>query len=118
MAQKTITMLVDDLDATQIENGSGQTVRFSLDKQNYEIDLTNEHADELRAALARYVEAARKTGSDRPARARSTGRSRSSKPDISPTAVREWAKANGIEVSARGRIPPSVIDQFRAAGNQ
>ena len=81
------------------------------------INLTNEHADELRGALSRYVEAARKTGSDRPTRARSSGRSRSSKSDVSPTAVRKWAMANGIEVSARGRIPQSVVDQFRAAGN-
>jgi hypothetical protein len=83
----------------------------------YEIDLTNEHADELRGALTRYVEAARKTGSDRSARARSTGRSRSSKSDVSPVAVREWAKAKGIEVSSRGRVPQSVIEQFKAAGN-
>ena len=117
MAQKTFVRLVDDLDDTVMDNGNGQTVRFSLDKQDYEIDLTNEHAEELREALARYVEVARKTGSDRPARTRRTGHSRSSKSDVSPTAVREWAKANGVEVSARGRVPQSVIDQFRAAGN-
>src|SRR3954470_23668080 len=109
MARRVAVHLVDDLDETVIENGDGQTVRFGLDGTAYEIDLTNEHADELREALARYVEAARKTGSDRPARARSTGRSRSSKSDVSPTAVREWAKANGIEVSNRGRIPQSVV---------
>ena len=117
MARRAVVHLVDDLDDTIIEDGNGQIVSFGLDGTTYEIDLTNEHADELRAALARYVEAARKAGSDRPARARSTGRSRSSKPAISPTAIREWAKASGIEVSARGRIPQSVIDQFRAAGN-
>jgi nucleoid-associated protein Lsr2 len=117
MARAAVVHLVDDLDETIIEDGDGQIVSFGLDGTTYEIDLTNEHADALRGALARYVEAARKTGSDRPARARGTGPSRSSKSDVSPTAVREWAKANGIEVSARGRIPQSVVDQFRAAGN-
>jgi|1186.fasta_scaffold171999_1 hypothetical protein len=117
VARKTFVRLVDDLDDTVMENGNGQTVRFSLDKQDYEIDLTNEHADELREALARYVAVARKTGSDRPARARRTGPSRSSRSDVSPTAVREWAKVNGVQVSARGRVPQRVIDQFRAAGN-
>src|SRR3954451_16278554 len=104
VAQKTIVRLVDDLDDTIIQNGDGQTVRFGLNGTAYEIDLTNEHADELREALGRYVEAARKTGSDRLARARSSGRSRSSRSDISPAAVRQWAWANGIEVSARGRV--------------
>ncbi len=115
MAQKTFTRLVDDLDETEIEDGAGTTVRFGLDGTAYELDLTNEHADELRESLGRYVEAARKTGSDRPAR--STGRARPSKTDVSPVAVREWAKANGIEVSPRGRIPQKVVEQFRAAGN-
>ena len=117
MARRAVVHLVDDLDDTIIEDGDGQIVSFGLDGTPYEIDLTNEHADELRGALARYVESARKTGSARPARARSSGRSRSSKSDVSPTAVREWAKSNGIEVSSRGRIPQSVVDQFRAAGN-
>jgi hypothetical protein len=117
MARRAVVHLVDDLDQSVIEDGNGEIVSFGLDGTTYEIDLTNEHADELRQALSRYVEAARKTGSDRRARARSTGRSRSSKSDVSPTAVREWAKANGIEVAARGRVPQSVIEQFRAAGN-
>ena len=117
MARRALVHLVDDLDETIIENGDGQTVSCGVDGTGYEIDLTNEHAEELREALSRYVEAARKTGSDRPARARSSGRSRSSKSDVSPQAVREWAKANKVELSARGRIPRSVIEQFKAAGN-
>ena len=117
MARRVAVHLVDDLDESIIEDGNGQTVSFGIDGTGYEIDLTNEHADELRGALARYVEAAHKTGSDRPARSRSTGSARSSKSDVSPTAVREWAKANGIEVSNRGRVPRSVVEQFRAAGN-
>jgi len=117
MARRAVVHLVDDLDETVIENGDGQTVHFGLNGTAYEIDLTNDHADELREALARYVEAARKTGSDRPARGRGTGRSRSGKSDVSPVAVREWARANGIEVSGRGRIPYSVVERFRAAGN-
>ncbi|HLS49779.1 MAG TPA: histone-like nucleoid-structuring protein Lsr2, partial [Actinomycetaceae bacterium] len=32
-------------------------------------------------------------------------------------AVRKWAEANGIEVSARGRIPASILEQYQAAGN-
>ncbi len=88
MARRAVVQLVDDLDETIIEDGDGQIVSFGLDGTTYEIDLTNEHADELRGALTRYVEAARKTGIDRPARARGTGRSRSSKSDVSPVAVR------------------------------
>src|SRR3954452_98336 len=62
MAQRTVIRLVDDLDDTEIVDGAGETVSFALDGRRYEIDLTNEHADELRAALDRYVAAARKVG--------------------------------------------------------
>ena len=38
------------------------TVRFGLDGAEYEIDLSTQHAQELRNALARYVGAARRLG--------------------------------------------------------
>ena len=114
MAQKTITHLVDDLDGKDIKEGGGQTVSFGLDGRSYEIDLSNKNADALRKAVSRYVDAARKVS----ARGQRNGSAKpSGKSDVSPQAVREWAKANKVELSARGRIPQSVIDQFRAAGN-
>lgn len=115
MAQQTITRLVDDLDETVIETGGGQTVNFGLDGTTYEIDLTHEHADELRDALSRYVKAARKTGDQKSTANKASGSASTS--DVSPQAVREWAKANKVELSARGRIPQIVIDRFKAAGN-
>ena len=115
MAQKTITQLVDDLDDTPLEAGAGQTVSFSIGSQAYEIDLTDEHADELREAFSRYVNAGRKVGGR--AAPRTSAQTKPATSDVSPRAVREWAKANKVQLSPRGRIPQSVIDQFKAAGN-
>ena len=72
MAQKIQTLLIDDLDGSAAEG----TVRFGLDGTGYEIDLNAGHAKELRDALARYVDAARRvTGSARrPARPAAAGR--------------------------------------------
>jgi len=116
MAQRTVIRVVDDLDDTQIVDGAGETVQFALDGRQYEIDLTNDHADEMRAALGRYIRVARKVGG-RQVRARGTDAKPSASLDYSPQAVRAWAKANKVKVSPRGRIPQSVLDQFRAAGN-
>jgi Lsr2 len=33
----------------------------------------------------------------------------------SPKEVREWARANDIEVPAKGRVPQKIMDQFTAA---
>jgi len=88
------------------------TVRFALDGTEYEIDLNEEHAKALRNALARYMNAARRvTGSARrPAR---TGR-RAPAIGLNTTEVREWAKAQGIEVKDRGRVPAELIVKFKA----
>ena len=114
MAQRTVIRLVDDLNDSEIVDGGGETVNFALDGRRYEIDLTNDHANEMRSALDRYVRAARKVGG-RQSRARvsATGPRAAVAADYSTQAVRAWAKANRIDVSPRGRIPQSVVDRVR-----
>jgi hypothetical protein len=111
MAQKIQTLFIDDLDGSQAEG----TVGFGLDGAEYEIDLNAEHAQALRAALGRYVEAARRVpGPRRPARA---GR-RAGGGGPASTEVRNWAKAQGIEVKDRGRIPAELTVKFKAASGK
>ena len=50
-------------------------------------------------------------GSRRPARAGRTG----SVSTLKTTEVREWAKAQGIEVKDRGRVPAELVVKFKAA---
>ena len=111
MAQKIQTLFIDDLDGSAAEG----TVRFGLDGAEYEIDLNAGHAQELRDALARYVGAARRAGAARrPARSARRG----SASGLNTTEVREWAKAQGIEVKDRGRVPAELVVKFKAAIGQ
>ena len=90
------------------------TVKFALDNTEYEIDLSNDNAAEMRKALSRYVDAARRvTGGGR----RSAPAAKPTYSGYDPAAVRAWAAGQGIEVSARGRIKADVVERFRAAGN-
>lgn len=109
MAQKIQTLFIDDIDGSEAEG----TVRFALDGTDYEIDLNTKHADALRKALSRYIDAARRSSgaARRPAR---SGR-RSAASGLNTTEVREWAKAQGIEVKDRGRVPAELVVKFRAA---
>lgn len=104
MAQKVQIVLIDDLDGGEAE----ETVRFGLDGTSYEIDLSSSHAQELRDALAAYVSAARRESQSKP---------RPSSPPRNQEAaqIREWAKANGYNVSARGRVNSEIIEAYRAA---
>ena len=112
MAQKVQTLFIDDLDGSAADG----TVRFGLDGAEYEIDLNAEHAQALRDALARYVGAARQAGGGtrRPAR---SGR-RAQADGAGSTEVREWAKAQGIEVKDRGRVPAELVVKFKTATGQ
>ena len=56
MAQKIQVLLIDELDGGEAEG----TVRFGLDGVEYEIDLSAEHAEALRSALAPFISAARR----------------------------------------------------------
>ena len=112
MAQKIQTLLIDDLDGSAAE----ETVRFGLDGADYEIDLNAGHAQDLRDALARYVGAARRVGGT--ARRSARGTRHGSASGLNTTEVREWAKAQGIEVKDRGRVPAGLVVKFKAATGQ
>jgi hypothetical protein len=108
MAQQTTVTLTDDLDGTK----AAETVRFGLDGRSYEIDLNKRNAAALRKALSEFTAAGRRVRGSRAV----------SKPlqTVEPIrtdakAVREWASANGITVSARGRIPSDVVEKYQAA---
>ncbi|MDQ1131033.1 Lsr2 family protein [Microbacterium sp. SORGH_AS_0888] len=65
MARKVIVKLVDDLDGTPIEDGTGSTVTFAYGKKSYEIDLSDTNAAKLEDALAPFIAAARPPASSR-----------------------------------------------------
>lgn len=104
MAQRVQVILEDDIDGSTAE----ETIRFGLDGVDYEIDLSEDNAEKLRSDLAQWVGHARRLSRGRATAtaARKAG---------SPTEIRAWAIANGIEVNSRGRVPASVREAYEAA---
>ncbi|WP_323959974.1 Lsr2 family protein [Arthrobacter sp. JZ12] len=105
MAQKVKIILIDDLDNGEAD----ETVKFGLDGTQYEIDLSSAHAQDLRDALAPYVSAGRRENQPKPGRQAAPPRNQEA------AQIREWAKANGYNVSSRGRVNSEVIEAYRAA---
>ena len=105
MATKIAVALEDDLDGGPAD----ETVRFGVGGAEYEIDLSRKNATNFRIGVAPFVEHARRSGRAprRPARP-SSARERSGD-------IRAWAKAEGIAISDRGRIPASVVERYEAA---
>jgi hypothetical protein len=125
VAQRTVVQLLDDLDQSEAD----ETVEFGLDGVIYEIDLSEEHARALREALGDYISHARRTsGRRRTSPGRSPGGRSATRRDRgngtggrAPVdreqnqAIREWARNQGMTVSARGRIPREVTEAYHRA---
>ena len=107
MAQQIQTLFIDDIDGGAADG----TVRFGLDGTDYEIDLSGEHTEELRTALAKYIEHSRKVGGT----ARRSRRGNNGAPAVDTAKVREWAKGNGYDIKDRGRVPAEVVAKYEAA---
>lgn len=106
-----MALLVDDLNGDPADT----TIRFGLDSREYELDLTDENAQELRDMVDRYIWAARKVSGGR--RGKPAGAPKAAFTDADPAAVRAWANANGVGISPRGRVKAAVLEAYRAAGN-
>lgn len=110
MAKQTTTTITDDIDGSK----DATEVAFSYNGVDYTIDLGKKNAAAFEKALKPYIEAGTKVSrrSSAPRRTRSAS-STASRNDLAQ--VREWAKSQGIEVSERGRVSASVLEQYDAA---
>lgn len=60
MAKRRHVYNVSDLSEAPIDGGLGKTVRFGLRRSTFEVDLTNEEAEEFEQLLERYIKAGRR----------------------------------------------------------
>ncbi|WP_040779264.1 histone-like nucleoid-structuring protein Lsr2 [Nocardia pneumoniae] len=109
MARKVVVTLVDDYDG---KSQAEETVSFALDGVAYEMDLSADNAGQLREFFEQWVPYARKVGRTRRGRG-VTPRSATDREQA--TVIREWARKNGIDVSARGRIAAEVVEAYKKA---
>lgn len=109
MAKQTTVILVDDLDGSE----ATEQVEFGVDGRSYEIDLSAANSAKLREALEPFISAARRAGGRRSAAP--TAPSRPVSDRVQNQAIREWAAAQGMKISERGRIPSNVLEAYRTS---
>lgn len=106
MARTTVTHVTDDIDGST----DAQEVTFAYAGDEYTIDLGKKNRAAFDKALKPYLSAAKKL--PRTPRRKNSSQATSGRRDL--TAVREWARSNGIDVSDRGRIAAPVLEQYDA----
>ncbi|AYJ50293.1 histone-like nucleoid-structuring protein Lsr2 [Rhodococcus sp. P1Y] len=125
MAKKVSVELVDDLDGSVIDDGTGETIEFSVAGVDYVIDLKSKNAAEFHRKVGYYIDHAARTGGRRhrpkPAGSaptpapKSTAASASTRDPADTRAIRQWAADEGYDIGDRGRIPASIVDAYDAA---
>ena len=111
MAQRVNVVLVDDIDGSE----AAETVSFALDGVDYEIDLSEDHAGELRDAVSLYIGHARRTGGRRKSGRRQATSGSAEATGGSAADIRAWARENGWTVPERGRVSSDVREAYVAA---
>jgi hypothetical protein len=106
MAQQVSVTITCDICGSSKD---AQSHTISLDGQAREIDLCGKDGRALDKVAGKYVPHARKVR-----RALATGRRTISGRERSAD-IRAWAKAEGFEVSDRGRIPADLERQYATA---
>lgn len=113
MAQKIITELLCDMhdDGT---TPALHTITFEWNGSALEIDVCQKHHDSIEKSITPTIEKARRVTSN--VRPISSGKKYTRTPK-SPEAVkvREWARAQGMTMPDRGRIPNAISEQYAAA---
>ncbi|HEV8295910.1 MAG TPA: Lsr2 family protein [Acidimicrobiales bacterium] len=115
MARRVIVQVSCDLCGAEV--GPDAATEFAVGGRAYTIDLCQTHKDEFLSSFDRYIEGAQPLASRRAAAASGAepARRRTSRRATGEVgAIREWARANGFDVSDRGRIPAAVIDAYNA----
>ena len=88
-----------------------QSRTIGLDGKTYEIDLCPKDGKGLSKAAAGYISKARKiTAMPAPRHNGHRPRSRAE-----TAAIRDWARASGMKISDRGRVPAAVFRDYQAA---
>ncbi|MBC2637834.1 MULTISPECIES: Lsr2 family protein [unclassified Rhodococcus (in: high G+C Gram-positive bacteria)] len=114
MARKVVVELADDIDGTVfIEDG--ESISYALDGVEYMIDLKDEHAREFRETLECYIAHSTRVGGRKHRADRLPAPTAAKRRRGEAKEIRDWALAQGYQLSSRGRIPTEIEQAFRDA---
>jgi len=105
VAKSYVEVLVDDLDGSQ----AVESVQLGWNGQWRQLELSEKNLTALSRAIDRFWDAGHPVASAGGKRRRGATAGRD------PKAIRAWARANGIAVPSRGRIPADVENRYHAS---
>lgn len=112
MAERIVRQLIDDIDGSDITDGGGEQLEFSVRGVTYRIDLSATNIAKFDKALKPFVDAAETVGGTRRKRSKTKASQRAA---VDLGDIREWARGEGYEVSDRGRVRAEIVEAYHTA---
>jgi len=117
MAQRTQVLLTCDVHDVHVE--AVGTVVFTVEGQAFECEMCEAHLAEFRQAMEIWSSYSRPVGRAGSTGGRAAKSARGARPrsSVGPSTaeVREWARAQGIPVNTRGRVPADLHAAYAEA---
>ena len=120
MARKIVVQVSCDRCGGEVD--SDKAVELSYGGVDFRTDLCRDHAAELNAALDPFLSVAERVDTRRRSTATAARpadgqvRRPTRRDPIQVGAIRTWARANGYDISDRGRIPREVEEAYNNRG--
>ena len=115
MAKRTITELVDDITGDPVPRDTGESITFTFDGANYEIDLNDKNAAKMREAIGFYVQHAQRLGARRATSSTTTSGAKTD--PLQLAAMRTWLREQGHQVADKGRIAANLQKLYHDANS-
>lgn len=117
MARKTMEYITDDVDGSELDPSEVIVETFTVNGVDYSLDLGAKSAEKFDKDLQKWIDKATRVGGRQK---RSTHKQTATTSVVAENksqlaAIRQWARDNGYDVSDRGRIAQSIVDEFDAA---
>ncbi|MDO4909041.1 MAG: Lsr2 family protein [Corynebacterium sp.] len=121
MGRREIIQFYDDMDSTPLSHDELTIIRFSVNGNDYVLEVSPSNAEKFHEAIKPFVAVARREAFMRPRRrlAGATGSLRaqagSRENPVPARVVRQWAIDQGIPVAPRGKVNQNIFDQYYKA---
>lgn len=122
MAEEHAIIVLDDVEKIEGKRVEGaEPVYFAVEGQEYRVDLVRKNKDELLDILSPFIRAGqpvtrkkgKRSASAELAPKKSSRAAGSGNTDAQH--IRDWARAQGMKVADRGRVPNDLIEAYNNA---
>ncbi|QNJ57084.1 nucloid associated Lsr2-like [Gordonia phage Rabbitrun] len=114
MSRQEVIRVIDDYDGQPIENEEPIVMEFSVEGEQYQLDLRPSNVTKFQKDMTKWTDKAQKVGGRRKRRAKAVAPTKAAK-SAELAEIRNWARDNGYEVSDKGRVPAEIREAFEAA---